>query len=257
MSTPLRLLLTELLDDTAVRSAFDADPEAFLAEHGWDGLDGADVHTALDALTHELPVDQAARLAPLVADDVAFDGDGLSAAIAGLQAATAAVEDLAVTNGADDGAIEVLTDDPAAGIDSDSDGGSAPRPHEPDAADAEEDGADTDPSSGIDDLSFGDAHTAPVPEAEVEAGADDEVPADAVVADAPPGVEADESAAADLFGHDPASFDEDPASFDEDPASFDEDPTSFDDRSSRDFYDPGEETSEPDGTEEPDDGFPY
>src|SRR5262245_51016359 len=139
MSTPLRLLLTELLDDAAVRSAFDADPEAFLAEHGWDGLDGTDVHTALGALTHELPVDQAARFAPVVAEDAAFDGGGLSGAIAGLQAATVAFDDLAVTNGAgaDDGVLDVLADDPAAGIDAESDaGGSVSRSErEPDAPD--------------------------------------------------------------------------------------------------------------------------
>jgi hypothetical protein len=241
MSTPLRLLLTELLDDTAVRSAFDADPEAFLAEHGWDGLDGADVHTALDALTHELPVDQAARLAPLVAEDAAFDGDGLSAAIAGLQAATAAVDDLAATNGAgaDDGAIDVLTDDPAAGIDADSDRtplGESERV----SADAEEDDeAETDPSSGIDDLGFGDApHTALAPEADVDAGSDDaEAGHDEATGDLTGGLASDQTTPAELIGDDPAA--------------------AFDENSSRDFYDPGEETSELDDAEEPDDGFPY
>jgi hypothetical protein len=232
MSTPLRLLLTDLLDDPAARAAFDRDPAAFLADHGWDGLDGADVHTALGALTHELPVDQAARLAPLVDGESAFDGGGLSAAIAGLQAATAAVDDLAVTDGAEapDGVLDVL-EDPAAGIDA---GPRAAR--DPGTADAEDDGeGETEaPSTGIDDLLFGDAP----PMAHAHDGDGPASSANDEAAGGPPDdQEGGHPAPVELFGVDPAA--------------------SFDDHLSRDFYDPAEETSELDNTEEPDDGFPY
>jgi hypothetical protein len=95
MSTPLRDLLHDLLFDAPARAAFAAAPEQYLDEHGWDGLRGQDVEAALDALSDELPPDQAARIAPLVADDGAYVGtfaDGLGGAIAGLEAATSAID---------------------------------------------------------------------------------------------------------------------------------------------------------------------
>jgi hypothetical protein len=236
MSTPLRLLLTDLLDDPAARVAFDRDPEGFLADHGWDGLDGGDVHTALGALTHELPVDQAARLAPLVDGGSAFDGGGLGAAIAGLQAAAAAVDDLTVADGAEarDGVLDVL-EDPAAGIDAGIDAGPRPArdPGPPDAEDASE-GETEGPATGIDDLRFGDAP--PMARAHDGEGPASS-PRDEAADEPPDDHRAGHPAPAELFGVDPAA--------------------SFDDHSSRDFYDPAEETSELDGTEEPEDGFPY
>ena len=73
MSTPLRELLNGLLLDPTSRSAFEADPQRFLADNGWAGLDGHGVEAALGALVHELPIEQAVRIAPVVADGSVFD----------------------------------------------------------------------------------------------------------------------------------------------------------------------------------------
>ena len=89
MSTPLRTLVTDLLHDPSARATFAADPARYLDEHGWDGLDGADVGTTLDALRHELPIDEAVRLGAVDTD--AF-GEGAVGAISGLQAAAAAFD---------------------------------------------------------------------------------------------------------------------------------------------------------------------
>jgi hypothetical protein len=144
MSTPLRDLLHELLFEPPARAAFAADPEGFLGDHGWDGLGGHDVEAALSALVDELPPDQAARLAALEAEENGFD-DGLAGAIAGLEAATSAI----------DGELE--TDPVASGLD-------------PDAADDSTflddlDGSgapiEEDPSDALDDVGFGDAAEPP------------------------------------------------------------------------------------------------
>jgi hypothetical protein len=89
MSTPLRILVDDLLHDSAARASFAADPEGYLGEHGWAELDGADVGTALTVLRQELPIDEAARLGGLDADTF---GDGPAGAISGLQAAAAAFD---------------------------------------------------------------------------------------------------------------------------------------------------------------------
>jgi hypothetical protein len=89
MSTPLRILVDDLLHDPTARASFAADPEGYLGEHGWAELDGADVGTALAVLRHELPVDEASRLGGIDADSF---GEGPAGAISGLQAATAAFD---------------------------------------------------------------------------------------------------------------------------------------------------------------------
>lgn len=79
MSTPLRELINRLAVDSTSQAAFSADPERFLAEHGWADLDGEDVGTAMIALADEAPIDQAVRLSDIAEDD----------AISGLEAAAA------------------------------------------------------------------------------------------------------------------------------------------------------------------------
>jgi hypothetical protein len=91
MSTPLRDLLHDVLFDPPARAAFSADPARFLGDHGWDGLEGRDVEAALSAYVEELPPDEGARLATVVAADGAFD-DGLAGAITGLEAAASAID---------------------------------------------------------------------------------------------------------------------------------------------------------------------
>jgi hypothetical protein len=161
MSTPLRDLLHDLLFDAPARAAFAADPEQYLGDHGWDGLRGEDVESALDALVDELPPEQAARIAPFVANgDGLEDGldDGLASAIAELEAATSAFDEEAL--------------DPGASLDLDApDGSAADGPfehndHEIDALDADDidasadlagDAAD-DEATDLDELSFGTHH---------------------------------------------------------------------------------------------------
>jgi hypothetical protein len=179
MSTPLRDLLHDLLFDPPARAAFAADPEQYLGDHGWDGLRGADVESALDALTDELPPDQAARIAPLVADDNGLaDGpdDGLAGAIAELAAATSAFDGEALDPGstldldAPDGSAEHVPVEHAAGeIDAlDADG-----------VDASDDLAEEDPGDGatdLDELSFGTRDAAMHPTDVGDLDADDAAP---------------------------------------------------------------------------------
>jgi hypothetical protein len=91
MSTPLRELLTGILFDGATRAGFTSDPAAFLQDHGWGELDGADVHDALSALVDDVPLDRAAAIAP-VADAAPADAEGLTGAVDGLLLATASVD---------------------------------------------------------------------------------------------------------------------------------------------------------------------
>src|SRR5829696_5845726 len=127
MSTPLRTLLHELLYDDAARATFSADPAGYLGDHGWEGLEGADVSAALGALVHELPIEDAARLHPIAtaADDF---GDGESGAVAGLRAAAAAFD---VVDADDD------APDPAMTLDGADEG---PQAGDADGEDASEDG---------------------------------------------------------------------------------------------------------------------
>lgn len=76
MATPLRQLLTSLSFDDAARDAFLAEPEQYLADHGWADLDGADLHVASSALVGELPPTQAIDLHAALgaADPAVHDG---------------------------------------------------------------------------------------------------------------------------------------------------------------------------------------
>ncbi len=108
MSTPLRDLITAVAFDEPSHAAFAADPARFLDEHGWSGLDGADVAAALGALVHELPIDQADALHTVVAGQDGFAED-TGGAIAGLTAAAGALGSVA------DRPLE--DSDPARGLD--------------------------------------------------------------------------------------------------------------------------------------------
>lgn len=133
MSTPLRELITRLADDPSARSAFAAEPAAFLRDHGWSDLDGDDVGTALQALVRELPIDRAVRLDAAAADAGGY-GTGLDGAIAGLDAAASSSAGL---GDGPDVAADALAD-PALVLD----GGTG----DPD------DGLALDPAEGIDDV---------------------------------------------------------------------------------------------------------
>jgi hypothetical protein len=135
MSTPLRTLVNDLLHDPSARATFAADPAGYLDDHGWGGLDGADIGTAFDALRQELPIDEAVLLGSV---DTGSFGDGATGAITGLQAAAAAFD------------VE-WSADPAMSIDE--------PVVEPDAAGADADDADADDLEldvfddfGVDDL---------------------------------------------------------------------------------------------------------
>jgi hypothetical protein len=104
MSTPLRDLLTNLLFDSPARAEFAADPDGFLDEHGWGELEADDIDAALGALTDELPIEHATRLAPALEDGT---GDASDTAVGRLQSAIHVV---------DDGA-EPSLDDPASSVD--------------------------------------------------------------------------------------------------------------------------------------------
>lgn len=107
MSTPLRELLSGILFDGPTRAGFTADPAAFLQDHGWGDLDGADVHDALGALVDDVPLERAAAIAP-IADAAPAEAEGLTGAVDGLLLATASVD-------ARFGVVDA--EDPAAGLD--------------------------------------------------------------------------------------------------------------------------------------------
>jgi hypothetical protein len=196
MSTPLRDLLHELLFDGPARAAFAAGPEQYLEDHGWDGLRGQDVGAALDALTDELPPDQAARIAPLAAGDGAFEGglddtaDGIGGAIAGLEAAVAAIDgdlppqmqsfDAASTFDAPRGGdaefdLDIDRSDGLDGLDDTDDGGDVDLDRldeRDDDLDRSDDLASDDPDgfNELDELSFGTEQGRPAVEDEHLAG---------------------------------------------------------------------------------------
>jgi hypothetical protein len=119
MSTPLRDLLTNLLFDSPARAEFAADPDGFLGEHGWGDLEADDIDAALGALSDELPIEQATRLAPALEDG---SGDGADTAVDRLQVAIDAVDDgdvqeLSLDDPESSGDLLVAADDPTDGID--------------------------------------------------------------------------------------------------------------------------------------------
>ena len=210
---------------------------------------------------HELPVDQAELIAPLVTDQADFDQPGLEAAIAGLGAATAAVDGLPFDPDGDvdtvpslDGldeatATAALEVDPAHGIDAgdvaaegrangstggadEASGGSAPAA---DPSDADDAGTADTADTAADDLRFGESVDSAAAGDSGDEGAGDDFLGEV---DADPGAEADGfSGFADEPGNDPASL--------------------FDHGAGVAPYDPADEAVGPDDTDELDDGFPY
>jgi hypothetical protein len=155
MSTPLRDLITSLAIDSTSQAAFATDPAAFLADHGWGDLDGQDVGTALGALADESPIEQATRLGEVAGGTDALD-DGLAGAISSLGAAAAVLgESAALGESADDpgadnpGADDPPVDDPAADQLAPDPGAALDRDELAEHHDG--DGADGDPSLGIDE----------------------------------------------------------------------------------------------------------
>ncbi len=61
----------ELMGDEATKAAYDADPDAFLAARGFDGLTPAEVAEAVGFVADTLPVEAAARVTD---GDAALDG---------------------------------------------------------------------------------------------------------------------------------------------------------------------------------------
>jgi hypothetical protein len=168
MSTPLRELIALLAGDASTRAAFAADPVAFLGDHGWADLDGQDVGSALDALVHEAPLDQAVRLGEVVAATDPFDG-GTDGALSGLEAVVAGAGE---APSADGGALT----DPALVLDGPADGAAdvdGAGDDGPDAFDLDGPDLDIDPAAGIDDAT--DVEHDLTSDDEVD---DDEVPAD-------------------------------------------------------------------------------
>lgn len=90
MATPLATLLHGVLHDADVRAEFAASPDAFLADHGWPGLDAADLREALMVLADGAP---AATAGALVTGAEAIDADveGSTTAGAGLLEALTAI----------------------------------------------------------------------------------------------------------------------------------------------------------------------
>ena len=63
----------DLVQDAGAKAAFDADPDGFLAERGFDGLTAADVSDAVGFVADTLPADAARQLT-----EPAGDGGGLA-----------------------------------------------------------------------------------------------------------------------------------------------------------------------------------
>jgi hypothetical protein len=164
----LRTLVRDLLFDGSARAAFAGDPARYLEDHGWGDLGGDDVASALGALVDELPIDEAAALSPVIAEDGSFDG-GLAGAIAGLRAATDAIDDEAAVAaplvGPDSPIDAPPNGDPSLGIDEDDVEGEPPEPS---------DGPDDDDvwAAGDDEGAFGDVAELPSKEPEIEPGDD-------------------------------------------------------------------------------------
>jgi hypothetical protein len=165
MSTPLRDLIHSLEVDAASQAAFADDPVAFLADHGWGGLDGLDVGTALSALADEVPIERAIRLGEIVDGGPQFD-HSLSSAIQGLSAATEA-------------ATATLGDTPVLPSDPDP---LADDPVDPETALDREaptpgghDGYDGDPTLGIDHRDPSDESTEPTDTGDDPAAAIDSI----------------------------------------------------------------------------------
>jgi len=88
MSTPLRQLLDNILFDDKARAEFGADADAFLLEHGWTTLEGAELEEAVASLSDAVPV-QTAQTIDSILEDVDFSGESLAVIGADLAHATA------------------------------------------------------------------------------------------------------------------------------------------------------------------------
>lgn len=60
MATPLAQLLQDVIHEPEIRAQFAASPESFLADHGYEHLDAADLREALYALADGAAPDAAA-----------------------------------------------------------------------------------------------------------------------------------------------------------------------------------------------------